>query len=170
MTRSHGTGAPPWTFRSLGEGTVIEDHVLVFHPENITIGSDVYIGHQTILKGYFQNEMIIGNGSWIGQQCFLHSAGGILIGNNVGIGPGVQILTSAHDIEQERDHPIMHRPVQFAEVRIGDGSDIGVRSVILPGVTLGSFVQVGAGAVVTKSFPDRSIIAGVPARLLRIQD
>ena len=41
------------------------------------------------------------------------------------------------------------------------------RAVILPGVTLGNNVQVGAGAVVTHSFPDRAVIAGVPARLLR---
>ena len=168
MTRSHGTGLPPWSFRSIGPGTIIEAQVLVFHAENISLGDDVYIGHQTILKGYHENEMTIGQGSWIGQQCFLHSAGGIRIGRNVGIGPGVRILTSAHDLGQCRERPILHRPIAFAQVQIGEGSDIGVSSVILPGVSLGCFVQVGAGSVVTKGFPDYSVIAGVPARILRM--
>ncbi len=50
---SHGTGAPPWAFRGGGENTVIEDGALIFHSENVTLGANVYVGHQTILKGYF---------------------------------------------------------------------------------------------------------------------
>jgi len=146
---------------------VFEQATLVFHPENISIGDGVYVGHQTILKGYFKNEMVIGAGSWIGQQCFLHSAGGLWIGKDVGIGPGVRILTSSHDISLNVELPIMHRPIQFSEVRIGDGCDIGVNAVVLPGVVLGDYVQVGAGAVVTESFSNGAVIAGVPARLLR---
>ena len=80
MTQSHGTGLGPWEFAHLGEGVVFEQGVLVIHPETITIADNVYVGHQTILKGYHKNTMTIGNGTWIGQQCFLHSAGGIEIG------------------------------------------------------------------------------------------
>jgi acetyltransferase-like isoleucine patch superfamily enzyme len=167
MIQSHGTGLPPWEFRFLGEGTVIEHGVLVFHPENIFLGENVYIGHLAILKGYYRNEMRIGNGTWIGQQCFLHAAGGIEIGKEVGIGPGVKMLTSVHDLELGQDQPIMRRAINLAPIRIGDGCDLGVNAVILPGVNLGLRVQVGAGAVVTRSFPDDSVIAGVPARLLR---
>jgi len=162
--KSHGTGAPPWAFRSLGKNVILEAGVLVFHPENVTLGDDVYIGHNSIIKGYHENEMVIGNGTWVGQQCFLHSAGGILIGRNVGIGPGVRILTSHHDINRKTDLPILHRPITLSAVRIGDGCDIGVSAVLLPGVELGTCVQVGAGAVVTKSFSTNSVIAGVPAR------
>jgi carbonic anhydrase/acetyltransferase-like protein (isoleucine patch superfamily) len=60
--KSHGDGNPPWCCRFLGANTVFENGVLVFHPENITIGSGVYVGHQTILQGYFKNEMVIGAG------------------------------------------------------------------------------------------------------------
>lgn len=164
MTKSHGSGLPPWNFGRLGSETVIEHGVLVFHPENILIGDGVYVGHQAILKGYYKNQMIIGDGCWIGQQSFFHSAGGITLGKNVGVGPGVKILTSAHDLAVGTDLPIMHRPIQFAPVIVGDGCDIGVGAVILPGVTLGEHVQVGAGAVVTRSFPAKAVIAGVPAR------
>ncbi len=167
--KSHGTGLPPWTLAKQGNGVVLEEGILIFHPENILLGDDVYVGHQTILKGYYRNQMSIGNGVWIGQQCFLHSAGGIEIEDHVGIGPGVRILTSQHELTNSRD-PIMHQPLKFAPVRIGAGSDIGVSSVILPGVELGKGVQVAAGAVVKDSFPDYAVIGGVPAKLIRIRE
>lgn len=168
MAKSHGTGLSPWAFKNLAENVTIENGVLIFHPENITIGSNVYIGHYAILKAYFKNEMIIGKDSWIGQQCFFHSAGGLIIGEKVGIGPSVKILTSSHDLSAStNDNAIMSKPLQFSPVKIGDGCDIGVNAVILPGVTLGDNVQVGAGAVVTKSFPSNSVVAGVPAQRIR---
>lgn len=164
--KTHGTGLPPWEFQTPGTGVVIEHGALVFHPETISIGDDVYIGHYAIVKGYYNSQMTIGRGTWIGQQAFLHSAGGLTIGEDVGIGPGVRILTSAHDLKQDRHLAIMKRPLQFAAVEIGDGCDLGVNSVVLPGVRLGRQVQVAAGAVVTRSFPDHAVVAGVPAREL----
>ncbi|MGB1125154.1 MAG: acyltransferase [Phycisphaeraceae bacterium] len=168
MSKSHGTGQGPWNFASQGEDVVIEQGVLVFHPEKIRIGSNVYVGHQAILKGYYKNEMTIGDGTWIGQQCFFHSAGGIQIGKQVGIGPGVKILTSTH-AETAPANPIMDGPLELAPVSIGDGCDIGVGAIILPGVTLGKGVQVGAGAVVTQDAPSGSIIAGIPAKVIRMR-
>jgi len=166
MTASHGTGLGPWEFANRGEGVVIEQGVLVFHPENIDLGADVYVGHQTILKGYHKNTMTIGDGVWIGQQCFLHSAGGIEIADHVGIGPGVKILTSTHT-ETAPPTAIMAGELVFAPVCIGAGSDIGVGAILLPGVTIGRGVQVGAGAVVAEDVADGMIVAGVPARPLR---
>lgn len=123
--RSHGTGEfSPEQLARLGEDVVFENGVLVFHPENIEIGSRVYVGHYTILKGYHKSRMVIGDGTWIGQQCFLHSAGGLTIGCNVGIGPGVKILTSAHRLDQ-RERPILHSDLVLAPVVIEDDSDIG---------------------------------------------
>jgi acetyltransferase-like isoleucine patch superfamily enzyme len=166
MSRSHGTGLPPWQFKSLGSQTVFEHGVLVFHPENVSIGSQVYVGHYAILKGYYKGNLEIGDGVWIGQQCFLHSAGNIRIGNHVGIGPGAKILTSSHSLTPLLKSAILHQPIELAAVEIGEGCDLGVNSVILPGVSLGELVQVAAGAVVTKSFPARTIVAGVPARAI----
>jgi len=164
--RTHGTGDFELSqFAKLGQNVIFETGVLVFHPENIEIQNDVYIGHYTILKGYYKNKMIIGEGTWIGQQCFFHSAGGIEIGSHVGIGPGVKILTSSHTLDNI-DSPILHNPVEFAPVRICDNSDIGVNAIILPGVTIGIGAQVGAGAVVTQSVEDYAVVAGVPAKVL----
>ncbi len=169
MARSHGSGEfSPQQFARLGRGVVFEPGVLVFHPENIEIGDDVYVGHQAILKGYYRNRMVIGDGTWIGQQCFLHSGGGITIGRQVGIGPGVRIVTSAHRLDQ-LDQPILHSTIDFAPVAIGDGADIGVGAVLLPGVVVGTGAQVGAGAVVAENVPDFAVVAGVPARVIRMR-
>jgi len=164
MANSHSTGEFSVSqFARLGRDVVFETGVLVFHPENIEIGDEVYVGHQAILKGYHKNRMTIGAGTWIGQQCFFHSAGGLTIGRDVGIGPGVRIVTSSHRLDQV-DRAILRSDVEFAPVAIGDGSDIGVSAVILPGVRIGCGVQVGAGAVVTANVEDYAIVAGVPAR------
>ncbi len=90
--RSHGTGA--FTREQLGrcpDSVVLEPGALVFHPENVFLDEDVYVGHYAILKGYYKNTLRVGRGTWIGQGAFLHSAGGIEIGEIVGIGPGVTV-------------------------------------------------------------------------------
>jgi len=167
MARSHGAGAFTTSqFAALGEGVVFEAGVLVFHPETIEIGSSVYVGHYAILKGYHRNRMVIGDGTWIGQQCFLHSAGGLTIGRNVGIGPGVKVVTSTHRLD-ELDRPILHSTIEFVPVVIEDDADIGVGAVLLPGARIGRGAQVGAGAVVSGEVAPYAVVAGVPARPLR---
>jgi acetyltransferase-like isoleucine patch superfamily enzyme len=167
LRRSHGTGEfRPEQLAHLGEGVVFEAGVLVFHPENVEIGSHVYVGHQTILKGYHKGRMVIGDGTWIGPQCFFHAAGGLVIGCDVGIGPAVRILTSAHRLD-EVDKPILHSAVELAAVVVEDGSDIGAGAILLPGIRVGRGAQVGAGAVVSQDVPEYAIVAGVPARPIR---
>jgi acetyltransferase-like isoleucine patch superfamily enzyme len=167
--RSHGTGLIELDkFRAIGENVIFEPGVLVFHPENIRLGNNVYIGHSTILKGYYHNELMIGDNSWIGQQCFFHSAGGLTIGRNVGIGPGVKIITSYHT-EEGIDVPILFSRIEMEAVVIEDDCDLGVGAIILPGVTVGRGAQVGAGSVVTSDIAPYSVVAGVPARLLRMR-
>jgi acetyltransferase-like isoleucine patch superfamily enzyme len=167
MAKSHGTGAPDISkLARLGKDVVFEAGVLIFHPENIEIGDDVYIGHATILKGYHRNKMVIGSGTWIGQQCFFHGAGGLTIGQNVGIGPAVKIITSYHE-GNDTARPILHTAIVFKPVVIEEDSDIGIGSVILPGVTVGKGAQVGAGAVVSHDVEPYTVVGGVPARFIR---
>ena len=165
--RSHGTGR----FRvedlaACGEGCVLEEGCLIFHPERVFLGRDVYVGHLAMLKGYYKSDLRVGDGTWIGQGAFLHSAGGITIGANVGIGPGVHVLTSVHR-EAGRAIPILHAPLDFAPVVIEDDADLGVGAIVLPGVTIGRGAQVGAGAEVTRDVAPYSVVAGNPARVLR---
>ena len=165
--RSHGDG----TFRveqfaRCGDDCIFEAGVLVFHPENIELGANVYVGHNAILKGYCKNTMRIGDETWIGQQAFLHSAGGIDIGARVGIAPGVRIITSFHT-EAGRATPILSSPIELAPVVIEDDCDLGVGAIVLPGVRIGKGAQIGAGAVVTEDVPAYSVAVGVPAKVVR---
>jgi len=167
MYKSHGDG----TFsinqlKKIGKNVIFEKDIMIFHAEANEIGNNVYIGHQSILKGYCNGRFIIGDGTWIGQQCFLHSAGNIIIGKNVGIGPGVKIITSYHT-EEGINKPILHSKLAFKEVFIEDDVDIGIGSVILPGITIGKGALIGAGAVITSNVRAYDVVAGVPAKTIR---
>jgi acetyltransferase-like isoleucine patch superfamily enzyme len=164
--RSHGSGEVDRArLAACGSDVVIEPGALIFHPENVRLGARVYVGHYAILKGYYQNELVIGDGSWIGQAAFLHAAGGITVGEDVGIGPHACVLTSVHG-PVPRALPIMEGAIEFAPVSLGKGCDVGMGAIILPGVTVGEGAQIGAGAVVTKDVPAFAVVAGNPARIL----
>lgn len=152
--------------KKCGKNVVIESGVRIFHPENIEIGDNVYIGHDTILKGYYKSKMTIASNVWIGQRCYFHSAGGLEIGENAGIGPMVKIITSEHQ-EVGCDVPILFSPLTFEKVIIEKNCDIGMGSIVLKGVTIGEGSKVGAGAVVTKSIPNYSVAVGIPARVIK---
>ncbi len=165
--QSHGDGTfRRCDFKSIGDNVIFEANVLVFHPETITLGTNVYIGHNTVLKGYHLNELAIGDQTWIGQGCFFHSAGGIFIGRAVGIGPMVKIITSVHR-DDPLDIPVLHHELEFSRVTVEDGSDIGTGSILLPGVKVGEGAIVGAGSVVTREVLPYTVVGGIPARFLR---
>lgn len=87
---------------------------------------------------------------------------GVTLGRNVWVGPGVQIISANHDIEDHGRH------IPASPIIIGDDCWLGANAIILPGVRLGNHVVVAAGAVVTKSFPqDNTLLAGVPARAIK---
>lgn len=88
----------------------------------------------------------------------------VTIGAKTMIGSDVYIIDSDHDLYSIANTHGNHKPIH-----IGSNCWIGVRSIILKGVTLGDNCIVGAGSVVTKSFPDNCIIAGNPAHLLRMK-
>ena len=156
----------PEDLGTLGERVVFEEGVLVFNPTSVHLADDVYVGHRALLNGDTRNTLVVGPGSWIGPDCYLHSGGGIRIGANVGLAPRVMVLTSQHD-ETPRGTPLIFGELRFAPVEIGDGCDVGLGAILLPGTRLGRNVLVGAGAVVSGEFPDEVVIAGVPARVIR---
>ena len=86
------------------------------------------------------------------------------IGDNVMIGPNTLITTVGHPLTPKgrRQHL-----AQASEVRIGNDVWLGGNVTVLPGVTIGNNVVVGAGAVVTKDIPDNSLAVGVPAKVIR---
>jgi len=165
--KSHGTGEFTIDqFKRVGKNVVFERGVLVFHPENIIIGDNVYVGHNTMLKAYYKNTMEFEGNNWIGQGCFLHSGGGIRLGRHAGLGPFVKILSHQH-VEENVDKPLSVSRQEFKQVVIEEACEVGMGSIILPGVTIGRYSIVGAGAVVTKNVEPYSVVMGVPARVVR---
>lgn len=165
--KSEGTGTPNLSLlKSCGNNVIIEDGVRIFHPENIEIGDNVYIGHDTILKGYYNSILSIGSNTWIGQQCFIHAAGGVTIGESVGIGPMVKIHGAKHD-EIGIDIPILFSKLVYSRIVINDDCNIGIGAIIMGGVTIGKGSKIGANAVVNKSIPEYSIAVGVPAKVIK---
>lgn len=167
LWKSEGSGRPDKSkLCKCGENVIIEDGVRIFYPENIEIGDNVYIGHDTILKGYYNSKLIIGSNTWIGQQCFIHGAGGVGIGKNVGIGPGVKIHAAKHK-ELGIDTPILFSELEFLEIKIEDNCNIGIGAVILPGVRIGKGSKIGANAVVNRNIREYSVAVGVPIEIVK---
>lgn len=150
-----------------GDNVIIEDGVRIFHPERVFIGNNVYIGHDTIIKGYYLHNLIIGDNTWIGQNCFIHGAGGVTIGSNVGIGPGVKMHAAFHANSENEKELIVFSKLGFKPIIIEDGCNIGIGSIILPGVVIGQNSRIGAGAVVTRSILPNKLAVGVPAKVIK---
>lgn len=93
---------------------------------------------------------------------YINASNGVSVGDYTNIGPHVGIISANHDFVNNDIH------VVTAPIDIGKHCWFGMGAIVLPGVSLGDFTIVGAGAVVTKSFPDGyCVIAGNPARLIK---
>jgi acetyltransferase-like isoleucine patch superfamily enzyme len=113
---------------------------------------------QTLVSG--PGRIRIGNGVFINAGVVVYSEVAVTIGNDVALANEAYVMdTSSHGIEG--------RDPKAAAVVIGDGTWVGARAIVLPGVTIGRRVVVGAGAVVTRDVPDDVMVAGNPARVVR---
>jgi acetyltransferase-like isoleucine patch superfamily enzyme len=108
----------------------------------------------------------LGNNVGIGEYAYLGGAGGLQIGDNCIIGQYFSCHPENH-IYANSDKPIRLQGVTRKGIKIGNNCWIGSKVTILDGVEIGNRCVIAAGAVVTHSFPDNSVIGGVPARLLK---
>ncbi|MDF9798364.1 acetyltransferase-like isoleucine patch superfamily enzyme [Catalinimonas alkaloidigena] len=104
--------------------------------------------------------------TFIGPYTVIYGHGGVKIGNNTLISMHTKIISSNHTIP-ERNINIKSCPDIQMPVSIGNDVWIGAGATILGGVTIGNGCVVAAGAVVTKSIPSYSIVAGIPAKIIR---
>ena len=109
------------------------------------------------------HKMKIGENVFINSNCLAMARGGIIIEDDVMIAGNVQLLSNNHD-EYER------QIITCEEIRIKKGAWIGAGSSILPGVTVGEYAIVGAGAIVTKDVPDYCVVIGAPAKVIKTLD
>jgi len=151
--------------RRVGQGLQVGVGVHFRHLETFEIGDGVFIGAQACLQGRFDGRCAIGSHTWIGPQAFL-DARDLVIGEYVGWGPAARVLGSEHTGTPE-EVPIIATDLVIRPVFVEDWADIGTGSTILPGVTIGRGAIVGAGAVVSRDVPAMTVVAGVPARVLR---
>ncbi len=94
-------------------------------------------------------------------SCYIQGINGIIIGDNTMFAPGVKIISANHSREDFNKHD------KGPPVKIGSNCWLGTNAVVLPGVTLEDNVIVGAGSVVTKSFPGNVVLGGIPARIIK---
>ena len=141
--RSARMDTPPYRKFSLGDYSVIESFACI----NNAVG-DVMIGDHTRVG--LHNTII----------------GPVIIGNHVNLAQGITV-TALNHIFEDSDKRIDEQGVSTSAVIIEDDIWVGANAVILPGVTIGHHSVVAAGAVVTKDVPPHSLVAGIPARIIK---
>ena len=126
------------------------------------------IGERFIINQPFRCDygcnIFLGEDCFINFNCTILDEAKVTIGNNAFLGPNVSIYTACHPLEVDR----RNRFIEWAEpVTIGDNVWIGGDVTILPGVSIGDNTVIGAGSIVTKSFPSNVVIAGNPAKIIK---
>lgn len=127
-------------------GAEIDSTTDVFTPIYINYGKDIKIG-----KNVFINF-----------DCVFLGLGGIFIEDDVLIAPKVSILSEGHILDPAQRHTLVP-----GRIHIKRNAWIGAGATILPGVTIGENSVVAAGAVVSKNVPDNTVVAGVPAKVVK---
>ena len=141
--RSARMDTPPYRKFSLGDYSVVESFACI----NNAVG-DVLIGDYTRIG--LHNTII----------------GPVRIGNNVNLAQGITVTALNHNFD-DTNKRIDEQGVSTNAVTIEDDVWIGANAVVLPGVTIGTHCVVAAGAVVTKDVPPHSLVAGVPAKVIK---
>jgi len=173
---SHGYIAPSVTLYHsdlhLGRHVFMDERVVIFQRENggpVNLGDRTYIYRDSILETGHGGFITMGNDSSIHPRCQLNAyVSPIQIGNNVMIAPNCGLYTYDHCVKP--DEPIRLQPLQSkGGIIIDDDVWLAFGVIVLSGVHIGRGAVVGAGSVVTKDIPDGAIVAGVPARVIKLR-
>lgn len=153
---------------NIGNRVEIINYKQLFLEENVSIENDVILH----CGGYdwcnFTGEINIGAKSVISSKCVFWGCGAkIKIGKNFDCAPGVKIYASRTDYENIQGYPNLN-PHVFGDVIIGDNVVCYTNVVISPGVRIGNGAVIGANSVVLKDVPENTLVAGSPAKNIKI--
>ena len=112
----------------------------------------------------FGNRVKFGRNVFINHSAILSASGGIEFEDGVMCAPGIRIATINHDMNDR------HLTYTYGKVLVKKNAWLGMNVTICPGVTIGKYAVVAAGAVVTKDVPDYAVVGGVPAKVIRFLD
>lgn len=157
-----------------GNDLIVEDYAEIncLSRQKIICGNRVSIGKFAIIRpsnsygGEIGEGLRIGNNSNIGPYSYIGCSGYIEIGDNVMISPRVSIYAENH-VFDSIDITMKEQGVKKQFVKIEDDCWIAANSIILAGVTIGKGSVVAAGSVVTSDIPPFSVVAGVPAKIIK---
>lgn len=135
---------------------------------NLTFAENIKISNNCFFIASHYGSISIGSGTKFNHNCHCNASfgGNLLIGRNCLFGPNVVIRTANH-IFKDAKTLIMNQGHEFSDIIIGDDVWIAANVVILPGVNIGDGSVIAAGSVVTKSVPAYSVVAGVPAKIIK---
>ncbi len=157
----------------VGRNVAISDHTFMncYGARGVVLGDNVRIREHGWVQVTSQltnpgKGLTVGADTYIGPHSVLGAGGGIAIGRNVTMGAYVQLLGEDHGFA-DPDRPINEQGVSRQGIRIGDDCWLGNSVIVLDGVSIGMGAVVGAGSVVTRDVPPRTIVAGNPARVIR---
>ncbi len=160
---------------SFGKTIQIGDFVEInaLSKEGIKIGNNFTIKTNSIIEctGVISNlgvGLSIGDNVGIAQNCFIQVRGKVIIGDDVIFGPNVSVFSENHMFDNP-ELPVNLQGVSRKGVKIESGVWIGTRAVILDGVTIGKNSIVAAGSIVNKDVPPYSLVAGVPAKIIKMR-
>jgi acetyltransferase-like isoleucine patch superfamily enzyme len=156
----------------IGDNVVIDDNCLIDAKGDsnagITIGSNVFIGRNTILSCK-NGDIIVDEGANIGFNCELFSASRVRVGKGTLLAAYCYLIGGDHDFS-DPSVSVLDQKRTSAGVDVGAGAWLGAGAKVLDGVRIGDRAVVGAGAVVRHSVEDGAIAAGVPAKVIGQRD
>jgi acetyltransferase-like isoleucine patch superfamily enzyme len=134
----------------------------------VRFGRWVWIGHDTKIRCH-EGEVRIGDKTVLGQECTISAYQHVSIGEQCIVADRVMMIDFDHNVA-EVERPIRVQGIYKRDVHVGSNVWIGYGAQILRGVSVGDNAIIGASAVVTKDVPANAVVAGVPARVIRMRE
>jgi acetyltransferase-like isoleucine patch superfamily enzyme len=160
--------------RKCGSDSFILRPRLINGPEYIELGDRTMINKHSWLSAIseyagerFHPRLMFGNDVYVGRYACIVATQDIVIEDGCVLSEHVYVADNGHGLSPRAGLIMQQKLVHKGAVRLGPHCFIGYRACILPGVQLGEHCVVGANSVVTESFPPYSMVAGIPARLIK---